>query len=275
MLYLISLETFFQKHISRKPRRTTTRTRHPVHMSSHAARTAVTDTSGGIASGNTPASLADPQAAIPDLPDHVVVNHILRSEYFDDPADLARLPAVSRGMRAAVAETGLRFEELGEKDALDLGCLSALQRRQRGGHLSSQELLCQAAARWKSRGVEGAARGRLAVGQVDVHICGRGRAPRDASMGARERLSVGRKYVRVGGEGRATRGAAVGAREWVPVERKHVLEGGGGRTLRGASVGARERLFVEPANAHICCTRGHTGVGGGERRTRIVWKGFG
>ena len=116
-------------------------------MSSHAARTAVTDTSGGIASGNTPASLADPQAAIPDLPDHVVVNHILRSEYFDDPADLARLPAVSRGMRAAVAETGLRFEELGEKDALDLGCLSALQRRQRGGHLSSQELLCQAAAR--------------------------------------------------------------------------------------------------------------------------------
>ena len=147
MLYLISLETFFQKHISRKPRRTTTRTRHPVHMSSHAARTAVTDTSGGIASGNTPASLADPQAAIPDLPDHVVVNHILRSEYFDDPADLARLPAVSRGMRDAVAATGLQIEELDEDEAVNLGCLSALQRRQRQGRLSRQEYLCQAAAR--------------------------------------------------------------------------------------------------------------------------------
>ena len=41
--------------------------------------------------------------------------HVLRSEHFDDPADLARLPAVSRAMRAAVAETGLRFKELDEK----------------------------------------------------------------------------------------------------------------------------------------------------------------
>ena len=52
--------------------------------------------------------------AIPRLPDHLVATHILRSEYFDDPADLARLPAVSRGMRDAVAATGLRFEELDE-----------------------------------------------------------------------------------------------------------------------------------------------------------------
>ena len=52
--------------------------------------------------------------AIPRLPDHLVATHVLRSEYFDDPADLARLPAVSRGMRDAVAATGLRFEELDE-----------------------------------------------------------------------------------------------------------------------------------------------------------------
>ena len=81
------------------------------------------------------------------LPDHLVVEHVLRSEHFDDPADLARLPAVSRAMRDAVAETGLRFEELDEKRALELGCLSALQRLQRGGRLSRQEYLCQAAAR--------------------------------------------------------------------------------------------------------------------------------
>ena len=85
--------------------------------------------------------------AIPGLLNDIVVTHVLRSEYFDDPADLARLPAVSRVMRDAVAATGLTFAELGEDEAVMLGCLSALQRRQRGGRLSRQELLCQAAAR--------------------------------------------------------------------------------------------------------------------------------
>ena len=85
--------------------------------------------------------------AIPRLPNHLVVEHILRTEHFDDPADLARLPAVSRAMRDAVAATGLRFEELDEKEAVYLGCLSAVQRRQRQGRLSRQEYLCQAAAR--------------------------------------------------------------------------------------------------------------------------------
>ena len=85
--------------------------------------------------------------AFPRLPNHLVVTHVLRSECFDDPADLARLPAVSRAMRDAVASTGLRFEELDEKRAVDLGCLSAVKRLKRRGHLSRQEFLCQAAAR--------------------------------------------------------------------------------------------------------------------------------
>ena len=68
------------------------------------------------------------QEAIPRLPDPLVVTHILRSEYFDDPADLARLPAVSRAMREAVAATGLRFKELDEKRAVNLGCVSAVNR---------------------------------------------------------------------------------------------------------------------------------------------------
>ena len=85
--------------------------------------------------------------AIPGLLNDIVVTHVLRSEYFDDPADLARLPAVSRVMRDAVAATGLTFAELGEDEAVMLGCLSALQRRQRGGRLSCQELICAAAAR--------------------------------------------------------------------------------------------------------------------------------
>ena len=69
--------------------------------------------------------------AITGLPNDIVVTLILRSEYFDAPADLARLPAVSRAMRDAMAATGLRFQELGEYRAAELGCFSALKRLQR------------------------------------------------------------------------------------------------------------------------------------------------
>jgi hypothetical protein len=50
-------------------------------------------------------------------------------------------------MRAAVAATGFQFEELGENEAVQVRCLSALQRLQRGGRLSRKERLCEAAAR--------------------------------------------------------------------------------------------------------------------------------
>ena len=85
--------------------------------------------------------------AIPGLPDHVVATDILRSEYFDDPADLARLRVVSPAMRGAVAATGLRFVELYEDDAVKVGCLSAVERLQRRGILGNQSYLCHAAAR--------------------------------------------------------------------------------------------------------------------------------
>ena len=93
------------------------------------------------------ATAANAGEAIPRLPNDIVITHVLNSEYFDDDADLARLPAVSRAMRDAVADTGLRFKELDEKLAVELGCLSAVQRRQRQGRLSRRELLCGAAAR--------------------------------------------------------------------------------------------------------------------------------
>ena len=98
-------------------------------------------------SGRRDANAANMANAFARLPNHLVVAHILRSEYFDDDADLARLPAVSRAMRDLVAETGLRFKELDENRAVELGSVSAVQRMQRPGRLSRQELLCQAAAR--------------------------------------------------------------------------------------------------------------------------------
>ena len=143
------------------------------------------------------ANAANAGEAFPRLPNHLVATHILRSEYFDDDADLARLPAVSRAMRDLVAETGLWFKELDEKRAVELGCVSAVQRMQRQGRLSRQELLCQAAAR--SGQLEELkvlrARGRLAVGPGHVLGGGFGRAPRGATVGARERLSLGHTHV--------------------------------------------------------------------------------
>ena len=85
--------------------------------------------------------------AISGLLNDIVVTHVLRSDSFDDPADLARLPAVSRAMRDTVAATGLRFEEIDEKRAAELGCLSAVLRLHLAGRLSRKEFLCNAAAR--------------------------------------------------------------------------------------------------------------------------------
>jgi len=214
------------------------------------------------------------QEAIPGLPDHLVVEHIVRSEYFDDPADLARLPAVSRAMRAAVAATGLQFVQLDEEKALKLGCLSALQRLQRQGRLSRQENLCAAAARsglleelkvlrangcpwdwrtcsgacpWDWRTCSGAAEG----GNLEVLQWAR------ANGCYWDANTLGRKHVLRGGGGRSPRGAAVGARERLFLERVHVRGGGGGRSPRVASVGARERLSMGRGHVH--------GVDGGER----------
>ena len=85
--------------------------------------------------------------AIPGLPNHLVATNVLRSEYFDDPADPARLTAVSRAMRDTMAETGLRFKEIHVFRATELGCLSTVQRMQRRGRLSFPGFPCMAAAR--------------------------------------------------------------------------------------------------------------------------------
>ena len=127
--------------------------------------------------------------AITGLPDHLVISHIFRSGYFNDPADLARLPAVSREMRDAVAATGLHFEEINKYRAVRIGCVSAVERLQRRGNLSRRERLCEAAAR--SGQLEKLKEFRE-IGwpwnKNDVLECGAVWASRDAAVGARERL---------------------------------------------------------------------------------------
>jgi len=83
--------------------------------------------------------------AIPGLPFDVAVS--LVEKHLPDPADLAVLRAVSRGMRDAVDATGRKVEEFKEKDAAERGYLSTLMCLSRRGRLSDELRLCAAAAR--------------------------------------------------------------------------------------------------------------------------------
>ena len=82
--------------------------------------------------------------AIPGLPFEVAV--FLVEKHLPDPADLAVLRAVSKGMRDAVDVTGRKVEVLDQYDALERGYLSTLKCLRRRGRLS-ERLLCAAAAR--------------------------------------------------------------------------------------------------------------------------------
>ena len=94
------------------------------------------------------ANTANAGEAIPDLPDHLVVTHVLRPEYFDDPADLARLPAVSHAMRDAMASMGLRGTPLNANT-----CSAAAE----GGHLEVLQWACANGYPWNMWTCENAA----------------------------------------------------------------------------------------------------------------------
>jgi hypothetical protein len=86
--------------------------------------------------------------AIPGLLNDIVVAHVLRSEHFDDPADLARLPAVSHAMRDAMASMGLRGTPLNANT-----CSAAAK----GGHLEVLQWACANGYPWNMWTCENAA----------------------------------------------------------------------------------------------------------------------
>ena len=67
-------------------------------------------------------------------------------KHLPDPADLAVLRAVSKGMRDAVDATGEKVEQFGEKDAVERGYVSTLKCLLRRGDLFDGRRLCVAAA---------------------------------------------------------------------------------------------------------------------------------
>jgi hypothetical protein len=83
--------------------------------------------------------------AIPGLPFDVAVSIV--EKHLPDPADLAVLRTVSRGMRDAVDATGRKVEEFGEEHAVERGYLSTLKCLRRRGLLKRERFLCAAAAR--------------------------------------------------------------------------------------------------------------------------------
>ena len=83
--------------------------------------------------------------AIPGLPFDVALSIV--EKHLPDPADLAVLRAVSKGMRDAVDATGRKVQEFGEEDAVERGYVSTLKCLRRRGRLSDERLLCAAAAR--------------------------------------------------------------------------------------------------------------------------------
>jgi hypothetical protein len=82
--------------------------------------------------------------AFPGLPFDVAVS--LVEKHLPDPADLAVLRAVSKGMRDAVDATGRKVEEYEEDDAVERGYVSTLKCLRRRDLLSDDCLLCAAAA---------------------------------------------------------------------------------------------------------------------------------
>ena len=82
--------------------------------------------------------------AIPGLLFDVAVS--LVEQHLPDPADLAVLRAVSKGMRDAVDATGRKVEEYEEYDAAFSGYVSTLKCLRRRGRLSDVSFLCAATA---------------------------------------------------------------------------------------------------------------------------------
>ena len=83
--------------------------------------------------------------AFPALPFHLAVSIV--EKHLPDPADLAVLRAVSKGMRDAVDATGRKVKEFDQYGAAWRGYLSTLKCLRRRGRLSDERLLCAAAAR--------------------------------------------------------------------------------------------------------------------------------
>ena len=197
------LRPFPRERNSRKPRpqrsaRSSVDT--PTNMSSNAMRGMETRASKRTRlTGDTE---AEAQSATSGLLDDIVVTHVLSSAYFDDPADLAQLRLVSRGMRDAVAATGRRVKDMDIYESAKIGCVATakrlLRRRDKSALRSINDFdracLCAKAA--KSGQLELLKWARAYGCQWSVSTCA------NAAGGGTSRCSSGRARTVARGTGR-------------------------------------------------------------------------
>jgi hypothetical protein len=188
----------------------------------------------------------DAREFFPVLVPQDIIDQIFSPANLPDPADLANLTAVNRGIRDAVVATGRKVEELNSVKAAELGCLRTLQCLLRQGRLE-KSLVCSAAARgghleelkWgiaegcqyaEETHAAAASSGNLAVLQ---YLHGKGCRANTKSCAAaalnghlhvlkwlREASYRWEENMLVRGKRRASRVAAVGALERLPVGRE-------------------------------------------------------
>jgi hypothetical protein len=147
------------------------------------------------------------------LPAHILITHVLSSRNLPDPSDLARLRAVIREMRDAVAATGRAVYELDSWKAIKLGDFSGLQLLHQRGDLIDSDFLYMMAAGEGQLEILKWLRENNFQWDKKTFPCGVAWAPRGASVVARERLPVGRAEARARGAFQTYEGAVVGSRE--------------------------------------------------------------
>ena len=112
------------------------------------AHTTRTTASSSTMTSNQQASVDaanDAADALPGLLNDILITHVF--PHLPDPADLAILRGVSRGMRDAVDATGREIDEFSEEDAAERGYVRTLECLRRRGVLDDERLLCAAAAK--------------------------------------------------------------------------------------------------------------------------------
>ena len=186
-------DTFFPESQISGAARTTTRAGHPEPAAMVAEASRGVETRARKRKRDLDAQAG---VAIPGLPFDVAVS--LVEKHLPDPADLAVLRAVSKGMRDAVDATGRKIEVVDELKAAGLGYLTTLKSLRRRGSLKNESLPCAAAARSGDLEELKALR--------ESKVCGTGGRPRSRRGAATSRCCSGRTRMAA----RGTRGRACG-----------------------------------------------------------------
>ena len=119
-----TLRSIFISELGRGTHKAARGTRASTHAAHAAPAAMVNDAARGVetrARKRKRDLAAQAGVAFPGLPFDVAVS--LVQKHLPDPADLAVLRAVSKGMRDAVDATGRKVQEFGEEDAAERGYL--------------------------------------------------------------------------------------------------------------------------------------------------------